>query len=131
MPIFKATVCRTSYGFATITVVADTKEEAEQKIREEEGDHEYSEKSSEYSIENGIQCISPMLKQRIEFNYEGKDFIFEFQPEEEDWWTAFKQHDIEFDVHYLEDEDDQICVYRVVNNITQTDKTIHTQKIKK
>lgn len=127
MPKFTATVCRTGYGFRTISVEADNSEEAQEKILDEAGNYEYSEKDSNYSIPDGIS--RELSKQTLKFEYENKSFEFEFTPAEEDWWTAFTQHDVEFDVHYLEDEDNQICVYLVLEGESQTAKTIHTQKI--
>lgn len=54
---FDIEVCRTGIGFATIQVEATSQEEAEQLAIDEAGDHEYSEKSSEYDL-----CSNP--KQR-------------------------------------------------------------------
>jgi hypothetical protein len=48
--LFSVEVCRVGYGFATIEVMAISQEDAEEKALDEAGDHEYSEKSSEYSI---------------------------------------------------------------------------------
>jgi len=127
MPKYKGTVCRTSYSFRTIEVEADNDEQAKEKILDEAGNHEYSEKDAEYSLDGGVQ--RELSKQNLNFQYKGKNFNFEFTPEEEDWWTAFKQHGFEFDVHYLEDEDNDICVYLVVDGKTKTDETIYTQKI--
>jgi len=53
---FSIPVVRIGYGFKTIEVEANSQEEAEQLALDEAGDHEYSEKSSDYEIE-GI--ISP------------------------------------------------------------------------
>lgn len=50
MPKFKATVCRTSYSFREIEVEADNEEEAKEKILDEAGDYDYSEKDADYSI---------------------------------------------------------------------------------
>ena len=50
MPKFKATVCRTSFGFHEIEVEADTERQAKVKILDEAGDYEFSEKSADYSI---------------------------------------------------------------------------------
>lgn len=131
MPKYKGTVCRTSYGFLTIEVEAKNKREAREKILEEAGDYEFSEKSSDYSLDGGVQREPNLPKQVLKFDYKGKKFNFKFTPEEEDWWTAFEQHGFQFDVHYLEDEDNDICVYLVVNGKGQYNKTIHTQKIVK
>lgn len=46
---FKIEVCRTSYAFATITVTADSYDEAVEKALDEAGEHTYSEKDAEYS----------------------------------------------------------------------------------
>jgi len=53
MAKYKATVCRTAYGFTDIEVEANSKEEAEKKILDEAGDHLYSEKSSEFTLDSG------------------------------------------------------------------------------
>jgi hypothetical protein len=69
------------------------------------------------------------IQQTVKFLYEGKQINFSFLPEEEDWWVEFEQHGFKFDVHYLEDEDREICVYLVKDGKTQTGTTIHKQKI--
>lgn len=73
--------------------------------------------------------ISPFKEQTIEFKFKDKDFKFSFTPEEGDYWTSFTQDECTFDAHYLEDEDNDICVYLVVDGNAQTDKTLHKQKI--
>jgi len=128
MPKFKGTVCRISYGFHEIEVEADNEEQAIEKMIDEAGNYEFSEKSSDYSLDGGVQ--RELSKQSLNFSYQGKNFNFEFTPEEEeDWWTSFNQNGYEFDVHYLEDEDNEICVYLVVDGKSQTQETIHKQKI--
>lgn len=127
MPTYKGTVCRTSYSFREIEVKADNDEQAKEKMLAEAGDYEFSEKSSNYSLDGGVQRV--LSQQSLNFSYQGKNFNFEFTPEEEDWWTSFNQNDFEFDVHYLEDEDNEICVYLVVDGKSQTQETIHIQKI--
>lgn len=85
-----------------------------------------------FSDDSNIEVINDnryLSKQTVKFKYQDKDFCFEFTPDEEDSWTAFQQHGMEFDVHYLEDEDNNICVYLVVDGNAQTQNTIHTQKI--
>lgn len=129
MPTFKASVCRISYGFRTIEVKADSEEQAKEKILEEAGNYEFSEHDARYSLDSGVQRV--LNEQYLKFKYNDKDFDFKFTPEEEDWWTAFKQHNFEFDVHYLEDEDNQICVYLYVGSQTLTREAIHIQKIKR
>jgi len=47
---FDIEVCRISYGFRTINVEAQSQEEAERIALDEAGNHEFSEKSSEYKI---------------------------------------------------------------------------------
>jgi len=126
MPKFKGTVCRISYGFHEIEVEADNEEQAIEKMIDEAGNYEFSEKSSDYSLDGGVQ--RELSKQSLNFSFQGKNFNFEFTPEE-DWWTAFNQNGFEFDVHYLEDEDNEICVYLVVDGKSQTQETIHIQKI--
>lgn len=70
-----------------------------------------------------------LSKQSLKFSYQGQSFNFEFIPEEKDWWTGFQQHGFDFDVHYVKDEDNNICVYLVVDGKAKTDETIYTQKI--
>lgn len=55
MPKFKATVCRTSYSFREIEVQAKDEAEAKEKILDEAGDYDYSEKDADYSIESTIE----------------------------------------------------------------------------
>lgn len=57
MPKFKASVCRISYGFHEIEVEAQNEAEAREKILEEAGDYEFSEKSSDYTIEDGVSKV--------------------------------------------------------------------------
>ena len=54
MPKFKATVCRTSYGFCDIEVEAENETEAKEKILDEAGNHLYSEKESNYTLDGGV-----------------------------------------------------------------------------
>ncbi len=142
MPKYKATVCRTSYSYREIEVEAKNKKEAKQKILDEAGDYEFSEKSAEYSLTTPPE--KNYKEQSISFEYEGKNYKFKFTPYESDYWisftgtklvniggkqTKFKTVMTTFDVHYLEDEDNQICVYLVKKGETQTKKAIHVQKI--
>lgn len=48
---YTVTMCRTGYGFAYITVMARSAEEAEELADDEAGDHNYSEKASEFSVD--------------------------------------------------------------------------------
>lgn len=48
---YEVNVCRTGYGFTSITVTARSQEEAENKALDEAGDHSYSEKSSEFTTD--------------------------------------------------------------------------------
>jgi hypothetical protein len=64
----------------------------------------------------------------VEFEFEGKKLSHNFQPEEEDWWTAFTDKRYTFDVHYCEDYND-IYVYQVVDGQSKWDVTIHKQSI--
>lgn len=57
MAKYKATVCRTSYGFTDIEVEANNQEEAEQKILDEAGDHNYSEKTADYTLDGGAYTL--------------------------------------------------------------------------
>lgn len=49
---YKVEVCRTSYGFATIEVEAESEEEAEDLAVEKAGNYDYSEKDAEYFVES-------------------------------------------------------------------------------
>lgn len=129
MPKFKGTVCRTSYAFRDIEVEANTEEEAREKMLDEAGDYEYSEKSSEYTLDGSIYIQKEFVEQTISFVHEGKKNTIKFTPKESDEWRSFERRGIEFDVHYLEDEDNNICVYLVKDGVTQNQNTIHSQKI--
>lgn len=48
---FNVQVMRTSYAFCTIRVEAKDSREAEDSALDEAGNYEYSEKSSEYSVQ--------------------------------------------------------------------------------
>jgi len=48
---YSVDVARTAYGFRTLEIEADNETEAREKALDIAGDFEYSEKSSEYSIE--------------------------------------------------------------------------------
>lgn len=52
---FTITVMRTAYAFHEIEVEANNVKDAEEKALNEAGDHEYSEKSADYSISNSIE----------------------------------------------------------------------------
>ncbi len=52
MKTFNVEVVRTGIGFRTIEVEANNQKEANEKALDEAGDHEFSEKSSEYAIMN-------------------------------------------------------------------------------
>lgn len=54
MEKFKVPVVRIGYGFTTIEVEAKNQEEANEKALDQAGDHEYSEKTSEYQLENEV-----------------------------------------------------------------------------
>ena len=47
---FDVDVCRTGYGFATISVMAANAQEADELALDRAGDYEYSEKNSEYTL---------------------------------------------------------------------------------
>lgn len=47
---FDIPVCRTGYGFATITVKAKTQKQAERLALEEAGNHDFSEKDADYTL---------------------------------------------------------------------------------
>ncbi len=48
---YEVQVVRTAYAFKTIKVKANSEEEAKEKALDEAGDHEFSEKSSDYSVD--------------------------------------------------------------------------------
>ena len=51
-----------------------------------------------------------MKNQTIKFYHNGLQYCFTFIPTDGDWWTAFYDCDVVFDVHYCEDYN-HICVY--------------------
>lgn len=55
---YQIPIVRIGYGFKTIEVEANSQEEAEVLALDAAGDHEYSEKSSEYEIEGRVQAKS-------------------------------------------------------------------------
>lgn len=57
---FNVSILRTSYAYGTLEIEANSPEEAESKARDEAGDHEYSEKDADYSIES-IVPFSPVV----------------------------------------------------------------------
>ncbi len=61
MPKFQVEVCRIGYGFATIEVEADDQEQANAKALDEAGNHEFSEKSSDYVLEGEPSRESRLL----------------------------------------------------------------------
>ena len=54
MPKYRVTMCRIGYGFKTFEVEARTRFEAEEKAYEMAPNHEYSEKKSEYELQNVV-----------------------------------------------------------------------------
>ena len=48
---YKVEVCRIGYSFATIEVEAENEDEAEDLALEKAGNHDFSEKDAEYSVE--------------------------------------------------------------------------------
>lgn len=64
--------------------------------------------------------------QELKFTDGLSDVLIMFRPEESDWWHSFTVNRKVYDVHYLEDEDMQIEVYRKGNYSLP----IYTQKIK-
>ena len=58
---FDIPVCRIGYGFATITVKAKDQKEAEALALDQAGDHEYSEKNSDYVIEGAEDRVQKLL----------------------------------------------------------------------
>ena len=65
MEKFDINVVRTGYGFKTISVEANSLEEAEEKALDEAGSEEFSEKTSEYSIEGEVEPNANKLIQRF------------------------------------------------------------------
>lgn len=53
MPKFEIDVTRVGVGFATISVEADSLKDAQQRALDEAGNHEFSEKASEYELTHG------------------------------------------------------------------------------
>ena len=51
MKKYKVCVCRQSYGFSEIEVIADSVDYAKSKALEESGDYEYPEKDADYFVE--------------------------------------------------------------------------------
>jgi len=54
---YKVHVCRTGYAHADITVSANSKRQAYAKAIEEAGNHDFSENTSEYSVEGVTELI--------------------------------------------------------------------------
>lgn len=54
METFKVEVLRIGYATKEIEVEAETQEEADEKALEEAGNHEFSEKTSEYELAYGL-----------------------------------------------------------------------------
>lgn len=52
MPKYRVNMCRIGYGFNSFTVIADTEEKAREMALDRAGDCYYSEKTSEYEIED-------------------------------------------------------------------------------
>jgi hypothetical protein len=52
MPKYLVEVCRTAYGFNTLEIEAENYQQAKKLALDEAGNHEYSEKSSEYTCES-------------------------------------------------------------------------------
>jgi hypothetical protein len=53
VPQFEIDVTRVGVGFATISVEADSLQDAQQRALDEAGNHEFSEKASEYELTHG------------------------------------------------------------------------------
>jgi hypothetical protein len=53
--LFEVQICRVSYAFTTVEIVADSQEEAEATVLDLSGDYCYSEKDAEYSIESIVE----------------------------------------------------------------------------
>ncbi len=69
-----------------------------------------------------------MKKQEIKFEYEGNTHEFSFTPTQSDEWHGFESNGVSFDVHYYE-EDKTICVYEVIDGISNTQNTIYSENI--
>lgn len=48
---FEVTICRTAYAFRDIVVEATSRAEAQNLAMEESGNHEFSEKDADYSVQ--------------------------------------------------------------------------------
>jgi hypothetical protein len=66
---FNIEVIRTGFGFKTIMVKAENLREAEDKALDEAGDHEYSEKSSEYGIVNASTPVKKITLEDLKEEY--------------------------------------------------------------
>lgn len=55
---FTVTVCRTSYAFRDITVKASNEKEALELAIDEAGNHEFSEKSADYTTDGATEVKS-------------------------------------------------------------------------
>ena len=59
-----------------------------------------------------------------------KEVSHTFRIEEECFWVEFSDGNQTYDIHYHEDGDkDLICVYRVINGVTDTSNVIYSEKI--
>ena len=62
----------------------------------------------------------------VKFNYEGVDYTFDLEVEDEDFWTTFYSEkdgeELNFDVHYCE-EYNSIAVYPINMETLETDHT--------
>ena len=67
-------------------------------------------------------------KQKIQFEFNGKNHKFSFVPKFEDYWTSFESHGIVFDVNYDVDYG-FIVVYEVINGSANVKTTIYKQDI--
>lgn len=69
---FDVEVVRIGYGFATIPVEAETQEQADEMALDQAGDHEFSEKSSDYEIAGGPAKLSPADLEKIYHEIDGE-----------------------------------------------------------
>jgi len=62
MPKYNVEVCRTAYGFHTITVTADTPEQAARLAENIASDFEFSTKSADYTTDSVTEIAGPENK---------------------------------------------------------------------
>lgn len=94
MKTFKVDVIRTGYASRTIEVQAETEEQANEKALDEAGDHEYSEHSSEYTV-NGTKDVEEKDKEYYIFGEEASRLYYDYVDIDK-LLAEIKAHDLEF-----------------------------------